>query len=102
MATHTAAGGGIERGWAAPYVPNWGRLTDIRVSAPIAALLILGLLVVLPLATMLVASLRPPGTLPFGRAPLILSNFSRVFLAPDTLARRRHTAIFARVPLGLA
>ncbi len=51
---------------------------------------------------MLVASLRPPGTLPFDRAPFILSNFSSVFLAPDTLAMLRNTAIYASVPIVLA
>jgi ABC-type Fe3+ transport system permease subunit len=102
MATRTAAEAGIQQGWAQPYVPTWGRLTDVRFSAPIAALLILCLLVVLPLGTMLVASLRPPGTLPFDAAPFILSNFSSVFLAPDTLAMLRNTAIYASVPILLA
>jgi iron(III) transport system permease protein len=102
MATHTAAEAGIQRGWAPPYFLNWGRLTDVRVTAPVAALLILTLLVVLPLVTMLLASLRPPGTLPFDNAPFILSNFSSVFLAPDTLAMLRNTAIYASVPIVLA
>ena len=102
MATRTAAGAGIHRGWAPSYLPTWGRLTDIRITAPLAALLILCLLVILPLATMLVASLRPPGTLPFDAAPFILSNFSSVFLAPDTFTMLRNTAIYASVPILLA
>jgi len=101
MATRTAAGAGILRGWA-PVAPTWERITDIRFTAPVAALLVLGLLVVLPLATMVVASLRPPGTLPFDSAPFILSNFSSVFLAPDTLVMLRNTAIYASVPILLA
>jgi len=101
MATR-AAGAGIHRGWASPYLPTWGRLTDIRIAAPLAALAVLSLLVLLPLATMVVASLRPPGTLPFDAAPFILSNFSSVFLAPDTLAMLRNTAIYASVPILLA
>jgi iron(III) transport system permease protein len=63
---------------------------------------VLGVLVILPLATMLVASLRPAGTLPFDRAPLILSNFANVFLAPDTLPMLRNTALYAVVPIFLA
>jgi len=101
MATRTATGAGILRGWA-PVAPMWGRLSEVRVAAPPAALAVLGLLVVLPLATMLVASLRPPGTLPFDAAPFILSNFSSVFLAPDTLTMLRNTAIYASVPILLA
>jgi len=49
-----------------------------------------------------VASLRPPGTLPFDAAPFILSNFSSVFLAPDTFTMLRNTAIYASVPILLA
>ena len=62
MAASTAAGAGLHGGgWVRPFVSTWGRLTDIRVTAPIAALAVLVLLVVLPLVTMLVASLRPAG-----------------------------------------
>jgi hypothetical protein len=94
MAASTAAGAGLQQGgWVRPFVSTWGRLTDVRRTAPIAGLIVLALLVVLPLVTMLVASLRPPGTLPFDNAPFIFSNFSGVFLAPDTLAMLRNTAI---------
>jgi iron(III) transport system permease protein len=103
MAASTAAGAGLQGGgWVRPFVSTWGRLNDIRVLAPIAALAVLVLLVVLPLVTMLVASLRPPGTLPFANAPLIFSNFSGVFFAPDTLPMLRNTAIYAIVPILLA
>jgi len=102
MATRTAAEAGIHRGWAPPYRLSSGRLADVRVTAPLLALLMLSLLVVLPLLTMLLASLRPPGTLPFDNAPFILSNFSSVFLAPDTLAMLRNTAVYASVPIVLA
>src|ERR1700716_3058881 len=102
MATRSAAEVGVQRGWAPLDIWRWGRLSDVRVAAPIAALLILCLLVVLPLVTMLAASLRPPGTLPFDHAPLILSNFANVFLAPDTLAMLRNTALYAVVPIFFA
>ena len=62
MATRSAAGARIHRGWAVPTVGNWGRLTDVRVAAPIAALLILGLLVVLPLLSSVVAMKLLAGT----------------------------------------
>src|SRR5438045_3526235 len=102
MATRTAGRAGIHGGLAPRLGWDWGRLTDIRISAPIVALLVLGLLVLLPLATMVVASLRPPGILPFDAAPFILSNFSSVFAAPDTLNMLRNTAIYASVPILLA
>jgi len=79
-----------------------GRLADIHRAAPLAALLILGLLVVLPLVTMLVSSLRPAGTLPFDAGPLTFSNFASVYLAPDTVAMLRNTALYAVVPIVLA
>jgi iron(III) transport system permease protein len=82
--------------------PAWGRLLDVRLSAPIAALVILGLLVLVPLVTMLVSSLRPAGTLPFDAAPLTFSNFASVYLAPDTLSMLRNTAVYAVVPIILA
>src|ERR1700716_3060879 len=102
MATRSAAEVGVQRGWAPLDIWRWGRLSDVRFTAPIAALLILCLLVVLPLGTMVVASLRPAGTLPFDAAPFILSNFSSVFAAPDTLNMLRNTAIYASVPIALA
>jgi iron(III) transport system permease protein len=80
----------------------WGRFTDLRGALPTITLLILGLLVLLPLATMVVASLRPAGTLPFDDAALTLSNFANVFTAPDTLVMFRNTAIYAIVPIFLA
>src|ERR1051326_6432240 len=100
MAASTAAGAGLQqRGGVGPFVSSWGRLTDIRLTAPIAGLVVLALLVVLPLVTMLVASLRPPGTLPFDNTPLIFSNFSSVLPADDTLAMLRNTALYASVPI---
>lgn len=104
MATRTAGGpAALRQGeLAARYVWDWGRLTDIRVTAPIAALLVLTLLVLLPLLTMLIASLRPPGTLPFDDGAFVLSNFSSVYLAPDTVAMLRNTAIYASIPIILA
>ena len=45
---------------------GWGNLTSLRRAAPLGSLLILGLLVLAPLLTMLVASLRPAGTCPLG------------------------------------
>jgi ABC-type Fe3+ transport system permease subunit len=70
--------------------------------APIAALACLGLLVVLPLLTMIIASLRPAGTLPFDDAPLILSNFSSVYMAPETATMLRNTIVYAVVPILVA
>src|SRR5919112_260177 len=101
MATRTAEAG-IRGGFGSPLALSWGRLTQLKIIAPLIALAILALLVLLPLVTMLVASLRPPGTLPFDHAPVILSNFGGVFLAPDTLPMLRNTAIYAIVPIFLA
>ncbi|HEV7663573.1 MAG TPA: hypothetical protein VGQ62_08570, partial [Chloroflexota bacterium] len=101
MATRTA-GAEIRGGFAPPAFVSWGRLTQVRIVAPLVALLILSLLVLLPLLTMLVASLRPAGTLPFDHAALTFSNFAGAFLAPDTLAMLRNTAIYAIVPIFIA
>ena len=81
---------------------RWGRFTDLRFTAPLAALAILALLVVLPLVTMIVASFRPAGTLPFENAAVVLSNYADVFGAPDTLTMLRNTAIYAVVPIIFA
>lgn len=80
----------------------WGRVTDLRGALPGVTLLILALLVLLPLATMLVASLRPAGTLPFDDAALTFGNYASVFTAPDTLVMFRNTALYAIVPICIA
>jgi iron(III) transport system permease protein len=97
----------VARGAPAPFALThgrltWGRLTDLKLTAPLAALLVLLLLVALPLITMLVASLRPAGTLPFDHAPVILSNFASVFLASDTLLMLKNTALYAIIPIFIA
>jgi iron(III) transport system permease protein len=97
----------IARGASAPFAVGrdrltLGRLADIHLSVPLAALLILGLLVVLPLVTMLISSLRPAGTLPFDAGPLTVSNFASVYLAPDTVSMLRNTALYAVIPIVLA
>src|SRR5947209_11941055 len=81
---------------------TWDRLTSLRLVAPIAALVVLALLVLVPLATMLLASLRPAGTFPLDAGPLVLSNFSSVYLEANTLAMLRNTALYALVPIVLA
>lgn len=81
---------------------SWSRLVELKVGGPLLSLLALAVLVVLPLVTMLVASLRPTGTLPFDHAPLILDNFVNVFTAPDTLPMLRNTALYAIVPIFIA
>jgi hypothetical protein len=81
---------------------RWTWLTDLKIGGPLVSLLVLGVLVVLPLVTMLVASLRPAGTLPFDHAPVILDNFVNVFTAPDTLPMLRNTALYAIVPIFIA
>jgi iron(III) transport system permease protein len=97
----------VARRASAPFAVNQSRLhlarlTDLHTTAPLIALAILVLVVVLPLLTMLVASLRPAGTLPFDHGALVLSNFTAVFLAPDTAPMLRNTAIYAIVPIFLA
>jgi iron(III) transport system permease protein len=78
------------------------RLGQLRGVLPIVTLLCLALLVLLPLATMVVASLRPAGTLPFDHAALTVSNFASVFTTPDTLVMFRNTAVYAIVPIIIA
>jgi iron(III) transport system permease protein len=97
-----AAGAEIRRGFAPSVAVSWGRLTELKILAPVLALLMLALLVMLPLLTMLVASLRPPGTLPFDHAAIIFTNFTSVFSAPDTAPMLRNTAIYAIVPIFIA
>jgi iron(III) transport system permease protein len=80
----------------------WTSLTSLRLAAPLGSLLILALLVVAPLLTMLVASLRPAGTFPLDAGPLVLSNFASVYLEAGTLTMLRNTAIYAVAPICLA
>jgi iron(III) transport system permease protein len=101
LATRTA-GADIRSGFAPPFALSWGRLTRISVLAPLAGLIAVALLVLLPLVTMMVASLRPAGTLPFDHAALILSNFTDAFQAADTGPMLRNTAIYAIVPIVIA
>src|SRR6266568_2026840 len=81
---------------------TWERVSQAQVAAPLIALVILGVVVVLPLFTMLISSLRPAGTFPFDAGALTLGNFASVYAAPDTLPMLRNTAIYASVPILLA
>ena len=81
---------------------GYGRLGDVRLTAPVIALLILAVLVLLPLGTMLISSLRPAATFPFDAGALTLRNFVDVYMAPDTLPMLRNTALYAVVPIALA
>ena len=81
---------------------TWDRLTSVGIVAPGIALLVLVFLVLLPLGTMLLASLRPAGTFPLDPGPLVLSNFASVYLEANTLAMLRNTAIYALVPILIA
>src|SRR6266568_3829095 len=81
---------------------TWERVSQAQVAAPLIALVILGVVVVLPLFTMLISSLRPAGTFPFDAGALTLGNFASVYAAPDTLPMLRNTALYAVVPILLA
>lgn len=101
MATR-AAEAAIGRGCALRSGIGRGRLTEPRVIAPLVALAVLMLLVVLPLGTMLAASLRPAGALPFDRAAIDLTNYATIYTAPDTVLMLRNTALYAVVPIVFA
>src|SRR6266568_1788972 len=62
---------------------TWKRVSQAQVAAPLIALVILGVVVVLPLFTMLISSLRPAGTFPFDAGALPL-GFGLAFLTERT------------------
>src|SRR5262249_53224633 len=94
----------VERGMVLPgtALPSLGWLRDARGITRVLSLLVLSLLVVVPLVIMLLASVRPAGTLPLESSEIVLSNFADAFLAPNTLAMLGNTLVFATVPVIIA
>lgn len=83
-------------------VPVYLRLLQVRALLPAASLLILGLLVLLPLLVMGLASVRPANTFPFEGEVIGLANYLDVFGQPGTAVMLRNTAVFAAGALILA
>jgi iron(III) transport system permease protein len=104
MATGTAEPRIVRRPSLGETLANPSRdwLVDLRRTAPVLSLVVLGVLVVLPLLVMLIASFRPAGTFPLDPGPIILTNFADAYLTPNTLAMLANTAIYATVPLVFA
>lgn len=73
----------------------FGRLTQIRTLGPIIALIILGLLVIVPLVVMAITSVRPAGVKPLGFDAFIVTNYTEVFSHPGTLVMLRNTFVYA-------
>jgi iron(III) transport system permease protein len=72
-----------------------GRVLQIRVAAPLVALVILTVLVVVPLVVMAIASVRPANSKPLGFDAFVLSNYIDVFGHPSTLTMLRNTVMYA-------
>ena len=75
---------------------------DARIVIPLLTLLVVGFLVLLPLVVMVVASLRPPATLPFVRGPLTLDNYRALVQQQDTARVLWNTVLYAGGTLVLA
>ncbi|MFN0071029.1 MAG: ABC transporter permease [Chloroflexota bacterium] len=71
------------------------RLFQIRIAAPLIALGVLSILVVVPLLVMAIASVRPANSRPIGFDAFVLSNFVDVFGHPSTLTMLRNTVVYA-------
>jgi iron(III) transport system permease protein len=71
------------------------RVLNIRVAAPLIALIVLTILVIVPLVVMAIASVRPANSRPLGFDAFVLSNFVDVFGHPSTPTMLRNTLIYA-------
>ncbi len=71
------------------------RIFRIQVAAPLIALIILTVLVVVPLIVMAIASFRPANSKPLGFDAFVLSNYIDVFGHPSTLTMLRNTVVYA-------
>lgn len=73
-----------------------------RVLIPWVLLLIVGFLVLVPLAVMVIASFRPPATFPLEAGEFTLANYPLLFQARDTWDVLRNTAVYTGGTLALA
>src|SRR5215204_6267256 len=71
------------------------RIFKIQVAAPLIALIILTILVVIPLLVMAIASVRPANSRPIGFDAFVLRNFIDVFGHPSTPTMIRNTVAYA-------
>ncbi|MEK7215243.1 MAG: hypothetical protein AAB289_06585, partial [Chloroflexota bacterium] len=79
------------------------RPLDIRTVAPIAALVVLALLVIMPLVVMLIASFRPANVYPFEGTAFTFDNYLEVFTSPTILPLLQTTVVYsaAGIIIGL-
>lgn len=68
----------------------------------LAVLVAVGALVVIPFATMVLSSLRPPAALPFATDEVTLENLTRVFTDPVTYTLLRNTFLYVLLSMAVA
>jgi iron(III) transport system permease protein len=83
--------------------PTLARLTRPNVVLPLIAIAILSFFVILPLSIMVLASVRPVGTLPFEAGPFTLDAYSRAYTSYGMMTVVKNTLVFATgtVAIGL-
>ncbi len=87
---------------AAPPLRTFWR-PDVRSGLPLVLLVVVGVLVLGPLVTMILASFRPAETLPFEPGALTMANYTAVFIADSsTGAVLRNTLVYTAGSMALA
>ena len=81
--------------------PMWAKLTRPQIFFPVLAIAILSFFVLLPLAVMVLASVRPVGTSVFEAGPFTLDGYSRAYENLDMLKVLKNTLIFATGAVGI-